>query len=48
MKKDPTKVKEIISEWQKNNPSKETLWVIKHGLRSERRKEKPGTKTSRL
>lgn len=38
MKEDPTKANEIISEWQNNSPSKETLWIIKHGLRSERRK----------
>ncbi len=38
MKEEPAKAKEIISEWQKNNPSKETLWIIKHGLRSERKK----------
>ncbi len=37
MKEDPAKAKEIISEWQKNSPSKETLWIIKHGLRSERK-----------
>ena len=30
--------KEIIKEWQKSNPTKETLWIIKHGLRSERKK----------
>jgi 3-methyladenine DNA glycosylase AlkC len=38
MKEEPAKAKEIISEWQKNSPSKETLWIIKHGLRSERKK----------
>ena len=37
MKEEPAKAKEIILEWQKNNPSKETLWIIKHGLRSERK-----------
>jgi 3-methyladenine DNA glycosylase AlkC len=40
MKEDPAKAKEIISEWQKNGPSKETLWIIKHGLRSERKARK--------
>ena len=40
MKDDPAKAKEIISEWQKNSPSKETLWIIKHGLRSERKARK--------
>ena len=38
MKDGPAKAKEIISEWQNNSPSKETLWIIKHGLRSERKK----------
>jgi len=37
MKEDPEKAREIISEWQKGNPSKETLWIIKHGLRNERK-----------
>ncbi len=37
MKEDPSKAKKIISEWQKNGPSKATLWIIKHGLRSERK-----------
>ena len=34
MKENPAKAKEIISEWQKDFPSKVTLWIIKHGLRS--------------
>ena len=37
MKEDPGKAREIISEWQNDNPSKETLWIIKHGLRNERK-----------
>ena len=38
MKEDPARAREIISEWQRDTPSKETLWIIKHGLRSERKK----------
>lgn len=38
MKKFPEKAKEIIAEWEHDNPGKETQWIIKHGLRSERRK----------
>lgn len=30
----PDKAKEIITDWQAHNPSRETLWIIKHGLRS--------------
>lgn len=37
MKEDPAKAMEIISGWRKNDPSKETLWIIKHGLRSQRK-----------
>ena len=37
MKENPSKAMEIISEWQKQNPTKETLWIIKHGLRSQRK-----------
>jgi 3-methyladenine DNA glycosylase AlkC len=37
MKEDPSKAMEIISEWQKQKPTKETLWIIKHGLRSQRK-----------
>jgi len=33
----PEKAMEIIKEWNKNNPSKETEWIIKHGLRSTKR-----------
>ena len=34
VKECPDKAKEIIAEWQKDNPARETLWIIKHGLRS--------------
>ena len=37
MREDSAKAKEIISEWQNNSPSKATLWIIKHGLRRERK-----------
>ena len=30
----PKKANEIINEWKKDSPAKETLWIIKHGLRS--------------
>jgi len=30
----PDKAKEIIAAWQEDNPTKEILWIIKHGLRS--------------
>jgi 3-methyladenine DNA glycosylase AlkC len=30
----PEKANEIITEWKKSKPTKETLWIIKHGLRS--------------
>lgn len=40
MKENPLAVKEIIDEWENDNPSKETLWIIKHGLRSERKKRR--------
>ena len=36
----PDKANEIIAEWNKDSPSKETLWIIKHGLRSGRAKPK--------
>lgn len=39
MKEFPDKAQEIISEWEADNPGKETLWIIKHGLRSERKKK---------
>lgn len=34
IKEYPEKAEEIISEWEGQNPSKETLWIIKHGLRA--------------
>jgi 3-methyladenine DNA glycosylase AlkC len=34
MKIAPDKANELINEWQIDKPSKETLWIIKHGLRS--------------
>jgi 3-methyladenine DNA glycosylase AlkC len=34
VKECPDKAKEIINAWQKDNPTRETLWIIKHGLRS--------------
>jgi len=34
MKENPAKGRMIISEWQKDSPSSEALWIIKHGLRS--------------
>lgn len=40
MKDYPDKAKEIIANWQADNPTKETLWIIRHGLRSERKKKK--------
>jgi 3-methyladenine DNA glycosylase AlkC len=36
----PEKANEIIEEWQKENPAKETLWIINHGLRSVNKKKK--------
>lgn len=38
MKENPVKGRVIISEWQKGSPSKVTLWIIKHGLRSTKKK----------
>ena len=34
----PEKANEIIKEWSRNNPTKETQWIIKHGLRSTKKK----------
>lgn len=39
MKENPDAAKEIITEWENDNPSNETLWIIKHGLRSLRKKK---------
>jgi 3-methyladenine DNA glycosylase AlkC len=30
----PEKANEIIDEWKKNVPTKETMWIVNHGLRS--------------
>jgi len=35
----PEKANEIINEWNKGNPTKETKWIINHGLRSIRKKK---------
>jgi 3-methyladenine DNA glycosylase AlkC len=35
----PEKANEIIKEWNKDNPTKETLWIINHGLRSIKKKK---------
>jgi 3-methyladenine DNA glycosylase AlkC len=35
----PEKANEIIKEWNKDNPTKETMWIINHGLRSVKKKE---------
>jgi 3-methyladenine DNA glycosylase AlkC len=35
----PEKANEIIKEWNKDNPTKETIWIINHGLRSTKKKE---------
>ncbi len=40
MKEAPDLANQIIEEWKKDNPSKETLWIIKHGTRSLRKKGK--------
>jgi 3-methyladenine DNA glycosylase AlkC len=37
----PEKANEIIEEWNKDNPTKETIWIINHGLRSIKNKNKP-------
>jgi 3-methyladenine DNA glycosylase AlkC len=39
-KESPPKAQEIIAEWKRDNPSQETLWIINHGLRSLRKKDK--------
>lgn len=36
----PYKARGIINEWQEDGPSKATLWIINHGLRSERKKRR--------
>ncbi len=34
MKEDPEKAHQIIGEWEKDKPGKETKWIIKHGMRN--------------
>jgi 3-methyladenine DNA glycosylase AlkC len=34
----PEKANEIIKEWNNDNPTKETMWIINHGLRSTKKK----------
>jgi len=34
----PEKANEIINEWKQNNLTKETIWIINHGLRSNKKK----------
>lgn len=34
MKEAPELANKIIEEWEKDNPTKETTWIIKHGKRS--------------
>jgi 3-methyladenine DNA glycosylase AlkC len=36
----PEKANEIINEWKMNNPTKETIWIINHGLRSVKKNKK--------
>jgi 3-methyladenine DNA glycosylase AlkC len=40
MKVDPKKAQAIIKAWGKGNPSKETLWIVKHGTRILRKHRK--------
>ena len=40
MKEEPELANQIIKDWRNENPSKETLWIIKHGTRSLRKKGK--------
>lgn len=35
-KEDPKLAKKIISDWNKNNPTKHTLWIIKHATRNQK------------
>lgn len=39
MKEDPQKANAIIEDWSNGNVSKHTLWIIKHGQRSLRKKK---------
>jgi 3-methyladenine DNA glycosylase AlkC len=40
MKEAPKLANEIIDEWKADNPTQETMWIIKHGTRSLRKKGK--------
>jgi 3-methyladenine DNA glycosylase AlkC len=35
----PEKANEIIQEWNKDTPTKETIWIINHGLRSTKQRK---------
>lgn len=37
MKESPELAMEVISAWQTDNPGKATQWIIRHGLRSQRK-----------
>lgn len=39
MKESPELAMQIITEWQKDNPGKATEWIIRHGLRSQRKNQ---------
>ena len=38
MKESPELAMQIINDWQNGNPGKATQWIMKHGLRSQRKK----------
>ncbi|MHC6203337.1 DNA alkylation repair protein [Breznakiellaceae bacterium SP9] len=40
----PEKANEIIEEWKMNNPTKETIWIINHGLRSIKKNKNNGVR----
>jgi 3-methyladenine DNA glycosylase AlkC len=40
MKEAPNLANEIIGEWESDSPTKESLWIIKHGKRSLNKKQK--------
>lgn len=39
MKESPELAMQIINDWQNGNPGKATQWIMKHGLRSKRKKD---------
>ena len=43
----PEKANEIINEWKMNNPTKETMWIINHGLRSIKKDKKSKAHTEK-